>query len=33
MVHTADVEEDYVKLEENKAYWISKKSAGSIDLW
>ena len=29
----ADVEKVYVKPEENKAYWISKKSAGSIDLW
>ena len=28
-----DVEHIYVKPEENKAYWVSKNSAGSVDLW
>ena len=28
-----DVENIYVKPEENKAYWVSKNSAGSVDLW
>ena len=28
-----DVEHIYVKPEENKAYWVSKKSVGSVDLW
>lgn len=28
-----DVEQIYVKPEENKAYWVSKKRAGSVDLW
>ncbi len=31
MVHTA--EEVYMKPDENKAYWMSKKSGGSLDLW
>jgi transcriptional regulator with XRE-family HTH domain len=28
-----DAKQIYVKPEENKAYWVSKKSAGSVDLW
>ena len=28
-----DVENIYVKPEENRAYWVSKNSAGSVDLW
>jgi transcriptional regulator with XRE-family HTH domain len=28
-----DATQVYVKPEENKAYWVSKTSAGSVDLW
>lgn len=28
-----DAESAYIKVEENKIYWTSKKDAGSVDIW
>ncbi|MDO5702897.1 MAG: hypothetical protein Q4G47_06050, partial [Lachnospiraceae bacterium] len=29
----ADVDEVYVKPEENKAYWVKGEESGDVDLW
>ena len=30
---TGDVEKVYIRVDENKAYWVKGKETGSVNLW